>query len=82
MAGIPLALVLAEMRTQFFLYMFARVYEESVRAEQFLYVKHALQYVNGHAERFCEIILKSNNWPMRRCCLTTISILSSGGHFV
>ena len=22
--------------------------EESVRAEQFLYVKHALQYVNGH----------------------------------
>ena len=24
--------------------------KESVRAEQFLYVKHALQYVNGHAE--------------------------------
>ena len=23
--------------------------KESVRAEQFLYVKHALQYVNGHA---------------------------------
>ena len=25
------------------------IMEESVRAEQFLYVKHALQYVNGHA---------------------------------
>ena len=25
------------------------ILEESVRAEQFLYVKHALQYVNGHA---------------------------------
>ena len=24
--------------------------KESVHAEQFLYVKHALQYVNGHAE--------------------------------
>ena len=23
--------------------------KESVRAEQFLYVKHALQYVSGHA---------------------------------
>ena len=23
--------------------------KESVRAEQFLYVKHALQYMNGHA---------------------------------
>ena len=23
--------------------------KESVRAEQYLYVKHALQYVNGHA---------------------------------
>ena len=23
--------------------------KESVRAEQFLYVKHTLQYVNGHA---------------------------------
>ena len=23
--------------------------KESVRAKQFLYVKHALQYVNGHA---------------------------------
>ena len=26
--------------------------EESVRAEQFLYVKHALQYLNGHAARW------------------------------
>ena len=25
------------------------IMEESVRAEQFLYVKHALQFVNGHA---------------------------------
>ena len=24
--------------------------KESVRAERFLYVKHALQYVNGHAD--------------------------------
>ena len=27
------------------------IMEESVRAEQFLYVKHALQYVHGHAGR-------------------------------
>ena len=33
-------------------------------------------------EHFCEITLKSNNWPMRRCRFKTFPILSSGGHFV
>ena len=28
--------------------------KESVRAEQFRYVKHALQYVNGHAEDYLQ----------------------------
>ena len=33
-------------------------------------------------EHFCEIILKSANWPRRRCRFTSFSIFSSGGHFV
>ena len=33
-------------------------------------------------EHFCDIILKSNNWPMRRWRLQTLSILRSGDHFV
>ena len=33
-------------------------------------------------EHFCEIIIKSNKWPMRKCRFKTFSILSSGGHFV
>ena len=27
-------------------------------------------------EHFCEIILKSNNWPMRRCSLKTFIFLA------
>ena len=34
---------------KFFCTCLGVIMEESVRAEQFLYVKHALQYVNGHA---------------------------------
>ena len=39
--------------------------------------------VEGHPKKhFCEIILKSKNWPMRRYRLKSFCILSSGGHFV
>ena len=41
------------MHAEIFLYMFARIMKESVHAEQFLYAKHALQYVNGHADYQC-----------------------------
>ena len=33
-------------------------------------------------ENFSEIILKSGNWPRKKCDLKVFSILSSGGHFV
>ena len=33
-------------------------------------------------KHFCEIILKTKNWTMRRCHFKTISILSSGSHFI
>ena len=33
-------------------------------------------------KHFCKIILKLNNWPMRRCHLKSLCNLSSGGHFV
>ena len=33
-------------------------------------------------EHFCEIILKSANWPGRRCCSKGFSIFSFDGHFV
>ena len=33
-------------------------------------------------KHFCEIILKSANWPRRRGGFTSFSIFSSGGHFV
>ena len=34
-------------------------------------------------EHFCEIILKADHWPKRKCCLNVFfSIFSSGGHFV
>ena len=33
-------------------------------------------------EHFCEIILKSGHWPMRKCHLKVFSIFSSGGHIV
>ena len=37
--------------------------------------------VEGHPRNISvKFILKSNNWPMRRCRLTTFSILSSGGY--
>ena len=36
--------------------------KESVRAEQFLYVKDALQYVNGHAAAWAEIWYKVMPW--------------------
>ena len=45
-----LALVLAAMRAQYFLYLLLLFKKESVLAEQFVYVKHALQYMNGHAD--------------------------------
>ena len=32
------------------------IMEESVRAEQFLYMKHALQYVNGHADNYLSAV--------------------------
>ena len=32
--------------------------KESVRAEQLLYVKHALQYVNGHAVHTLKMYVK------------------------
>ena len=33
-------------------------------------------------EHSCVIILKSADWPRRRCYFTSFSIFSSGGHFV
>ena len=33
-------------------------------------------------EHFCEIILKSANWPGRRCRLKGFSIFSFDGHFI
>ena len=33
-------------------------------------------------EHSCEIILKSANWPGRRCCLKEFSIFSFDGHVV
>ena len=33
-------------------------------------------------EHFCEIILKSGQWPKRRMSSKGFSIFSSGGHFV
>ena len=33
-------------------------------------------------EHFCEIILKSDDWPMRTCCLKFFSIFSFDSHLV
>ena len=42
---------------------------------------HLSNFCSGSPkEHFCEINWKSKNWPIRRCCLKTFSILSSGGH--
>ena len=48
LVGIPLA---AAMRAQFFLYVFAHIYER-------ICVKHTLQYVNGHAETVWLLLFK------------------------
>ena len=40
--------------------------KESVRAEQFLYVKHALQYVNGHAENSLLSNTENNSDPEKK----------------
>ena len=45
--------------------------KESVHAEQFLYVKHALQYMNGHAA----LVKEEKSFK-------GFSIFSSGGHFI
>ena len=38
--------------------------------------------LNQNKEHFFEIILKSDHWPRRRCCLKVFSIFSSSVSFV
>ena len=45
--------------------------KESVRAEQFLYVKQALQYVNGHAEYIKNIFAQRDSYDY---ILLTLSV--------
>ena len=44
---------------------------------------HFSNFSRGSSKKHsCEIILKSANWPGRRCCLKGFSIFSFDGHFV
>ena len=44
---------------------------------------HFSNFSRGSSKKHsCEIILKSANWPGKRCCLKGFSIFSFDGHFV
>ena len=51
--------------------------KESVRAEQFLCVKHLLQYVNGHAGMPSKILILSD-----QCYLLDISLKTFSDVFI
>ena len=49
--------------------------KESVHAEQFLYVKHALQYVHGHAEPYKNLTLLHSERPKLYTILAFLSAI-------